>query len=81
MFLGEVFMAFDARNYKFMIGMLDGENMIWVRFPYDLRLKDELREKFPSARWNILQKCWHLPNTHEIQEKASLASKPVAKKT
>jgi len=46
-------MSFNRQNYRFLTGELHCKNIIFVYFPYNPLLKNELREKFPTARLRI----------------------------
>jgi len=52
-------MAFNHLNYRFSFGEFHNKNVIFVYFPFNQLFKNELKEKFPTARWNALEKCWY----------------------
>ena len=60
-------MSFSHQNYRFSIGEHYSENVIFVHFPYNLLLKDELKKKFSSAKWSVLNKCWYLPDNNAVR--------------
>jgi len=53
-------MSFNSQNYKFSTGEHHNKNVIFVHFTYDLLLKNELKEKFPSVKWSETKKCWYI---------------------
>jgi len=36
-----------------------------VHFPYNAQWKNELKTKFPTAKWSVSKKCWYLNRMHE----------------
>lgn len=68
-------MSFNVQNYKFSVGEYEGQNVIFVHFPYNLQLKNDLRVKFPIARWSVSQKIWYLPDTTTIRKELGMIHK------
>jgi site-specific recombinase XerD len=68
-------MAFNFQNYQFSIGEYHDRNLIFVHFQFSLALINELKEKFPSAKWNGEKKCWYLPDTNSIRSEIGIKSK------
>ena len=68
-------MSFNIQNYQFAIGEHRSQNVIFVHFPYNPSLKDELREKFPAAKWSISKKCWYLPDTKSARNEIGMTPK------
>jgi site-specific recombinase XerD len=68
-------MAFNANNYKYSIGAHKEKNVIFVHFPYNLWLRNELKTNFPTAKWSISKKCWYLPDVTAIRNEIGLISK------
>lgn len=67
-------MNFNLNNYVFRSGKHYGKAVIWVHFPYDLRIKNELKLHFKQAIWSVSQRSWYLPDTNEIREKIAWKS-------
>ena len=68
-------MSFNIRNYQFSIGKHYNEDVIFVQFSYNPQLQKGLKEKFSSAKWNVLLKCWYLPDTNSIRNEIGLPPK------
>ncbi|HMU97759.1 MAG TPA: hypothetical protein PKA15_03130, partial [Chitinophagales bacterium] len=47
-------------KYKFEIGQHRDKNVIWVLFPNDATLRNELKQHFPSVQFSGSKKCWYL---------------------
>ena len=68
-------MSFDPKNYQFSTGEHENRNVIFVNFQYNPLLKNELKEKFRTAKWIPEKKCWYLPDTNSIRKEIGMASK------
>ena len=68
-------MSFDPQNYKFSIGEYDNKNVIFVYFAYNEQIKNELRAKFPTAKWSVSQRLWYLPDVGAIRKEVGLSEK------
>lgn len=55
---------FIKENYSFEEGTHHDKNVIWIKFPYDLKLISSLKEN-TTAKWSNSKKLWYVPdNTH-----------------
>ena len=68
-------MSFNPQNYRFSIGKYNNSNVIFVHFLFNMVLKKELREKFPTAKWSASIKCWYLPDINSIRIEVGMAPK------
>jgi len=68
-------MSFNQQNYRFVTGEHQNKNVIFVYFPYDSLLKNELREKFPTAQWSATKSCWYLPDVNAIRKEVGIQPK------
>ena len=68
-------MSFNYQNYKFSIGMHQDKNVIFVHFPFSASLKDELKNKFSTAKWSATKNCWYLPDVKSIRMEIGLPTK------
>jgi len=68
-------MPFNFQNYRFSIGEHNDKNVIFVHFPYNELIKNELREKFSTAKWSGTKKSWYLPDTNAIRNEIGLKPK------
>jgi len=66
-------MSFNTENYKFTVGKHDNKNVILVHFPYSLALKNELKQKFSTAKWCPEKKYWYLPDINAIRKEIGMA--------
>jgi len=68
-------MSFNQQNYRFATGEHHCKKVIFVNFPFNPLWKIELREKFPTARWSLSEKCWYLPDTDSIRKELGMQPK------
>jgi len=68
-------MSFNCQNYKFATGEHDGKNVIFVHFQYNSLLKDELKVKFPAAKWSVSKKYWYLPDINAVRNEIGMTPK------
>ncbi|PVX49817.1 site-specific recombinase XerD [Balneicella halophila] len=57
----------DLEKYRFKQGTCKGKNVIWIAFPYSVKLKDDLKRRFPSARWSVTNKMWYLTDLPSVR--------------
>ena len=74
-------MSFNYQNYQFSIGEHHSKKVIFVHFPYNSLWKNELKEKFPSAKWSASKNCWYLPDTNSIRNEIGMTPKTEMGKT
>ena len=74
-YLFKMRMSFNLQNYKFSTGEHKGKNVIFAYFPLNLQWKDELRAKFPTAKWSASKKCWYLPDVNSIRNELGIKPK------
>ena len=68
-------MAFDPKNYQFSTGEHENRKVIFVRFKYNPLLHKELKEKFPTEKWNPSGKYWYLPDSNPIRNEIGMEPK------
>jgi hypothetical protein len=68
-------MSFNPQNYQFSLGEHRDKSVVFVHFPYDLLRKDELRDKFPTVKWSVTNKCWYLSDSNAVRKEIGLAPK------
>ncbi len=68
-------MSFNVFNYSFLTGEHNGQEIIWITFPYNKQLKDELRQRFPAARWSASKKAWYLFDCKSVRIELGLPEK------
>lgn len=61
--------------YSFSFGEHKDKKVIWIRFPFSYELKNELKQRFPSAKWSQSQKAWYLPDLSAVRRELNLAPK------
>ncbi len=70
----------DLKNYNFSFGKYKNKNVIWIDFQYSLKLKNDLKTRFPSAKWSASNKKWYLPDFTEIRKILELPEKEFSNK-
>lgn len=55
-------MSFDLSKYKTELGTHQQQNVIWISFPNDRKLINDLRAAYSPARWSATQRSWYLPD-------------------
>ena len=68
-------MSLNLQNYTFSPGELQDKKVIFVHFPYNLIWKDELKEKFSTAKWSVPERCWYLPDSNASRKEVGLPPK------
>ena len=68
-------MAFNIKNYQFSLGEHRDKNVIFVKFPFSVELKNELKNKFPIAKWSATKKTWYLPDVPSLRKELGLEVK------
>ena len=68
-------MSFNLQNYQFSIGEHHENNVIFVHFQRNQLWQNELRGKFPTAKWSASKKCWYLPDVHAIRNEIGMKPK------
>lgn len=62
-------------DYNFSFGTHHDKEIIFVRFPFDQNLIQDLKKRFPSAKWSRTQACWYLPDLPSIRDILKLPPK------
>lgn len=62
----------DYSKYIFTFGHHRKKEVVFIQFPYDKALIDDLRKRFPSAKWSRSQKSWYLPDIPSVREALKL---------
>lgn len=62
-------------NYNFKFEKHRGKSVILVQFRFDKKLQDELRLRFPSAKWSATKKSWYLPDLTSVRKALQLPLK------
>ena len=73
-------MGFELKKYKFELGQHRNKNVIWIRFPNDVTLRNELKQRFSSARFSWSNKCWYLNDVKAIREQLGMEEKTAFEK-
>ena len=66
-------MVYSKYNYKFDVHR--GKEIILVQFKFDKTRKEELRSRFPSAKWSATKKSWYLPDLPSVRKALQLPLK------
>nr|WP_321222932.1 tyrosine-type recombinase/integrase [uncultured Psychroserpens sp.] len=62
----------DLKNYNILLGTLRNKKVIWIHFPFNQKLKNDLKRRFPSARWSTTMRQWYLPDLTTIRSALNL---------
>ena len=65
----------DYSKYQYHFHQHKGKNIIVVKFPYDQRLPEALRRRFPSATWSKTLRAWYLPDLPSVRRALQLDHK------
>ena len=70
-----MFYAMDFSNYNFSFGAHHDKDIIFIRFPFDQNLINDLKKRFPHVKWSRTHTCWYLPDLPAIREVLKLPPK------
>ena len=73
-------MGFELKNYNFEVGVHNGINVIWVHFPNDTILRNELKQAFPAVHFSWTNKCWYLRDAEAVRKRIGLPERIVIEK-
>ena len=65
-------MSFKLQDYQFFSGEHNDRNVIFVHFSYNPTLKNELRKKFPAAKWSSSRNLWYLPDVNAVRHEIGM---------
>ena len=65
----------NFKNYNFKFDKHRQRSVILIQFSYNKNLKDDLRRRFPSAKWSATKKAWYLPDLPKVREALQLKPK------
>lgn len=57
----------DFNHYTFSLGVHKNKNVIWINFPYQQNLINDLKKRFSSAKWSQSAKSWYLPDLPSVR--------------
>lgn len=63
-------------SFQVTPGIHREKKVIWIAFPYDQKLINELKTKIPSVRWSQSQKAWYVTDRTAVREILGLAPAP-----
>ncbi len=65
----------DFKKYTYQSAVHNKKNVIVIKFPYNTNLINDLRKRFPSAKWSATKKAWYLPDLPVIRRELNLNTK------
>lgn len=65
----------DFNKYTFQFDTHRKQKVILISFEFNKQLQEQLRKRFPSAKWSKTKKSWYLPDLPVIREKIGLNAK------
>ncbi|MBC7000833.1 tyrosine-type recombinase/integrase [Cytophaga sp. FL35] len=63
-------------QYTFLPDTHRNKKVILVKFKYNKILQQQLRKRFPSAKWSQSKKSWYLPDLPAVRRELQLDQKP-----
>lgn len=70
--------SFDEKLFKFSLGTLNDQNIIWIEFPNNLELRNYLKSH-AKVYWNTAQKCWYSVDNNHYRQLFRLPPKGIGK--
>lgn len=70
----------NHNSYKFEPGSHKSKKVIWILFSYDTKLKNELRARFPSAKYSATKKMWYLIDLPVVRKQLDIEQNPIGQK-
>ena len=68
-------MSFDPKNYAFSAGEHREKSVIFVHFPFNPFLLEELRKKFSVVRWSATKRGFYLPDVNAVRKEIGMTPK------
>ena len=65
----------NFKYYTFQPDCHKNKAIISIKFTYTQHLKDELKKRFPSAKWSQSKKYWYLPDLSAVRKELGLSKK------
>ncbi|WP_299397636.1 tyrosine-type recombinase/integrase [uncultured Gelidibacter sp.] len=65
---------------NFQSGILHNKQVIWIKFPYEHALINDLKKKLPSARWNPTYKSWYMPDLPAVRTALQMPQEDIENK-
>ncbi|WP_209400655.1 tyrosine-type recombinase/integrase [Pseudozobellia sp. WGM2] len=62
-------------KYSFKPDIHRDKRIILIKFKYNKLLQEQLRQRFPSARWSKTKKAWYLPDLPVIRRELNIDQK------
>ncbi len=62
----------NLAHYIFLPDQHRGKKVILVQFPFNKTLQDNLRKRFPSAKWSKTRKSWYLPDLPVVRQQLGM---------
>ncbi|MCF7569194.1 site-specific integrase [Sabulilitoribacter arenilitoris] len=68
----------NFKNYTFQCAEHKQKQVVFIKFPYNKGLINDLRKRFPSAKWSSTKKAWYLPDLPVVREALNIKAKNYA---
>jgi len=69
----------DFEDYNFEFSEHNQRKVILIQFQYSQKLRNDLKQKFPSAKWSATKKSWYLPDLPSVRTALNLKHNSNAK--
>ena len=63
--------------YDFQPGSHKNKNVIWISFQFNLKLKNDLKNRFPSAKYSKSERKWYLPDFPSVRKQLNIDQNPI----
>lgn len=67
----------DFSEYSFSFSHHREQNVIFISFDFTHKRKEQLKNKFPSAKWSASKKMWYLPDLASVRDELGLKQKEI----
>lgn len=71
-------MSFNPKNYQSTLGSHNDKDVIWISFPYDILLIEELKQ-VSQPKWSNSKKCWYLQDVTHYRDLFNILQKNYGK--
>ncbi len=70
----------DFSKYTFKTGEHRGKKVIFIQFPYNQKLIDDLRKEIKYAKWSKNKKSWYLPDFPTVRKQLNIPQEKIINK-
>lgn len=71
-------MSFNPNNYKVLAGMHNGKQVLWIQFPKNVVLSEQLKSVC-KPKWSASEKCWYVWDIDAHRQIFGIVAKSIGK--